>query len=281
MEWQGQRESGNVENRGWGGAGMAIGGGSIGAVLLGLLVWFMGGDPSAILNQGGGPQGGQPGPASAQQQQQEKFVRVVLASTEDVWSDLFRKDLGKTYRKPKLVLFSGRVKSACGLASSATGPFYCPEDEHVYLDLQFFDEMRTRFHAPGEFAEAYVIAHEVGHHVQKLLGYFGKAQNAEQSGANKNQMSVRLELQADFLAGIWGHYAKDQFKLTADDLASALKAANAIGDDRLQKQAQGYVVPEKFTHGTSAQRVKWLEAGFKSGNLREMDQLFTLPYGSL
>lgn len=281
MDWQGQRESENVENRGsWSGKGMAIGGGGIGAVLIALACWAFGVDPSVVFqgNPGGGPANAPPGQVSPQDKMGEKFVRVILGSTETVWKEIFNKQLGKAYREPKLVLFHGQVQSACGVAGSSVGPFYCPADEHVYLDLQFFDELRTKFKAPGEFAEAYVIAHEIGHHVQKLLGYPG---NHAQSGETKNQVSVRMELQADFLAGIWGHYAKDQFKLTADDLASALKAANSIGDDKLQSEARGYVVPEKFTHGTSAQRVYWLRRGFDTGSVMLMNELFTRPYNKL
>jgi predicted metalloprotease len=282
MEWEGQRESENVENRGgWSGKGMAVGGGSIGAVLLGLALYFVFGiDPGALFqgNQDG-QQGGPPAQVTPEEKERQRFVSVVLASTEDVWTDQFRKHTNKEYRKPKLVLFHGKVESACGLASAAVGPFYCPGDEHVYLDLEFFAELRQRFNAPGEFAEAYVIAHEIGHHVQKQLGY-PKNTSATQF-ETKNQKSVRLELQADFLAGVWGHYAKDQFQLNQSDLVSALTAANAIGDDRLQSQAKGHVVPDSFTHGSSAQRVKWFRLGFDTGELDRMADLFQLPYGQL
>jgi predicted metalloprotease len=191
--------------------------------------------------------------------------------------------MGKTYRKPKLVIFQGEVRSACGLADAAVGPFYCPADQEVYLDLKFFAELRTRFKAPGEFAEAYVIAHEVGHHVQKLLGIsdWVDRQRPNLSKTERNKLSVRLELQADFLAGIWGHYAKQQFKLNANDIQSAITAANAIGDDRLQMQAKGYVVPDAFTHGTSEQRVRWFRTGFETGDLQRKDELFKRPYDQL
>jgi uncharacterized protein len=281
MDWQGQRESENVEDRGGslGGKGLIIGGGGIGTILIVLACWAFGIDPSALFEgKTGDRRSGPPAAVSPEEATQKKFVRVILASTEDVWTEVFRKQLGKQYRKPKLVEFSGQVQSACGLASSAVGPFYCPGDEKVYLDLSFFTELRNRFKVPGEFADGYVIAHEIGHHVQRLLGY---PENHPKPGETKNQVSVRIELQADFLAGIWGHYAKDQFKLTADDLTSALTAANAIGDDKLQSEAKGYVVPENFTHGSSKQRVFWLRRGFEEGRVEVMEELFTRPYNQL
>jgi predicted metalloprotease len=280
MEWQGQRESENVEVRGGlGGTGVAIGGGGIATALIVMACWALGFDPTALVH---GPARQGTGPPARVDPVQEKFVRVVLASTEDVWTDLFKK-MGKTYRKPKLVIFQGKVQSACGLADAAVGPFYCPADQEVYLDLEFFAELRTRFKAPGEFAEAYVIAHEVGHHVQKLLGIsdWVDKQRPNLSKTERNKLSVRLELQADFLAGIWGHYAKDQFKLNANDIQSAITAANAIGDDRLQMQAKGYVVPDAFTHGTSEQRVRWFRTGFETGDLQRKDELFKRPYDKL
>jgi predicted metalloprotease len=207
----------------------------------------------------------------------KKFVSVVLAETEDVWRDEFRK-MNKTYRDPRLVLFSGQVDSACGFASAAVGPFYCPGDARVYLDLSFFDQLRLQFHAPGEFAQAYVIAHEVGHHVQNLLGISEQvsARRGRVSEREYNQLSVRLELQADFLAGMWAHHAQEtRHILEPGDIEQGLRAATAIGDDRLQKQARGYVVPDSFTHGTSAQRVKWFRRGFESGRFTDGDTFNT------
>ena len=190
--------------------------------------------------------------------------------------------MGKSYRQPKLVLFTGKVSSACGLADAAVGPFYCPEDERVYIDLEFYDELKRRFHAPGDFANAYVIAHEVGHHVQNLLGISIASEHRRLPHESQNQLSVRLELQADFLAGVWAYWAnKDMKILEPGDEEKAIVAAMAIGDDRLQKMAQGYVVPEKFTHGTSRQRVRWFREGLKSGKLSEANLLFGLPYREL
>jgi hypothetical protein len=273
MRWQGQRESGNVEDRrGLPVRGMAVGGG-LGTLLL-LLAWaFLGGDPGVLLNQNPAPvqQGGQ-------EDELKKFVAVVLADTEDVWHDLFRQEFRQEYREPKLVLFSGRVESSCGLASAAVGPFYCPADENVYLDLEFFDEMRRRFQASGDFAMAYVIAHEVGHHVQNLLGISEKLQaaRARSSKVEINGASVRAELQADFLAGVWAHHAERAKQiLEAGDIEEALRAAQAIGDDRLQQQSRGYVVPDSFTHGTSEQRVRWFRRGLETGDVSLMGELFS------
>ena len=204
---------------------------------------------------------------------------MVLADTEDIWSRLFTTDFDSRYTPPKLVLFSDRVGSACGLASAAVGPFYCPLDKRVYIDLSFYEELKRRFGAPGDFAQAYVIAHEIGHHVQNLLGISGRvqAQRGQLSGVEANRLSVRLELQADFLAGVWAHHVA-QFAdvLEEDDIREAVRAAAAIGDDAIQKQSQGYVVPDAFTHGSSDQRIKWFLAGFKSGDPLQMDALFTV-----
>jgi predicted metalloprotease len=274
MEWEGQRESENVEDqRSFGRTGLAIGGG--GAIIVVILALLFGVDPRALLNQGPNPAGGQPGEQAVNPAEEKltHFVRVVLADTEDVWHEQFRK-MGKTYREPHLVLFSGHVQSACGFADAAVGPFYCPGDQKVYLDLHFFDDLRTRFRAPGEFAQAYVIAHEIGHHVQKLLGTSDQV-HARQSRVGKkeaNQLSVRLELQADFLAGVWAHHAqKTKHILQPGDLEAALQAANAIGDDRLQMKSRGYVVPDSFTHGTSEQRIRWFRRGFETGDISEGD----------
>jgi predicted metalloprotease len=273
MRWIGRRESANVQDR-RGGRGLAIGGG---AGLIGLLLAILlGVDPTALLVDSGAP-------PSAEQGELKRFVSVVLADTEDVWHEQFRKQ-GLSYREPRLVLFSGRVQSACGLAGAAVGPFYCPPDEHVYIDLQFFEEMRARFQAPGDFAQAYVVAHEVGHHVQKLLGYTDRVHKQRQRLSEKeaNRLSVRLELQADFLAGVWAHHAqKTKQILEPGDVEEALRAANAIGDDRLQRRSGGTVVPDSFTHGTSAQRVKWFRLGLQSGDFKRRDELFELPYEGL
>jgi hypothetical protein len=275
MRWQGGRESENVEDdRGMAPAGIAIGGvGTLVILVLGLL---FGADPAKLLQQvqqaqqQQAPAGDQAAPVD---DEISKFIRVVLADTEDVWTDVFR-EMGKTYRDPKLKLFSGQVDSACGMADAAVGPFYCPGDEKVYLDVSFFDELRDRFQAPGEFAEAYVIAHEIGHHVQKQLGITDKvdAMRARMSKTEYNKVSVRLELQADFYAGVWANRAQKMRNILEEgDIESALRAASAIGDDRLEKQAQGYVVPDSFTHGTSEQRVRWFTKGFKTGDVNQGD----------
>ncbi len=287
MDWKGRRESENIEDRRMLTPRRAAVGGA-GVIFLALITFLLGGDPQKLLDQlqqQNNPQAGaQEGKAALDPAQEElkHFVAVVLADTEDVWREQFRK-MGKTYKEPRLVLFSGRVESACGLADAAVGPFYCPGDQMVYLDLSFFDELKTRFHAPGEFAQAYVIAHEIGHHVQKLLGISDKvhARRASLSKAEYNQLSVRLELQADFLAGFWAYHAqKMKHILDPGDLEAALRAANAIGDDRLQKQARGYVVPDSFTHGTSAQRIRWFRRGFETGDFSKRDT-FGVPYDDL
>jgi len=258
MKWRGYRQSGNVEDRrGMGGMGLA--GGGIGAVVIALIAMFMGVNPADILQQG--PAESQQGGPVAANDTMAQFASTVLASTEDVWGDIFKQSNAQ-YQPPGLVLFSGIVQSSCGTAQSAVGPFYCSQDRKVYLDLTFFSDLRDRFGASGDFAEAYVIAHEVGHHVQNLTGAL------VQGGGN--QASVQQELQADCLAGIWGFYAKEKQQLVeSGDMEEALNAASAIGDDRLQKQAQGYVVPESFTHGSSAQRVDAFRRGFQSGDLKQ------------
>ncbi|HWG46062.1 MAG TPA: neutral zinc metallopeptidase [Gemmataceae bacterium] len=273
MKWRGREESENVEDRrSLGKTGLVIGGaGSILIVILGLIFGF---DPRPFLN----PQDGQPGqeetrPLDPGQEEAAHLVKVVLKDTEDVWTAQFRK-MGKSYRKPTLVLFTGQVRSACGSADSAVGPFYCPSDEKVYIDLDFFRELKTRFHAPGEFAEAYVLAHEVGHHVQKLLGYSGRVHT------HKGRMSdsVRLELQADYLAGVWAYHAQEMKNiLETGDIKAALTAAKAIGDDTLQKKSRGYVIPDSFTHGTSQQRVRAFTRGIKTGDAspRALERFFT------
>jgi predicted metalloprotease len=280
MRWGDGRRSDNVEDRRGGGfsPGMVIGGGGLGTVVLVLLALFFGIDPSALLQTGSevGPPAS--GPESRPGAPPERgglpdFVSVVLADTEDTWTEVFRQG-GRTYAPPKLVLFSGQVRSACGFAAAAMGPFYCPSDQKVYLDLSFFDELRARFRAPGDFAQAYVIAHEVGHHVQHQLGISEKVQSMreEVGRAEANALSVRLELQADCFAGVWANRANRARQiLEAGDIEEGLNAASAIGDDRLQKQAQGYVVPESFTHGSAAQRVRWFRQGLEHGQPSECD----------
>ena len=278
MRWEGLRESDNVEDRrGIGGRGIAIGGGLGGVVILVLALLF-GANPGDLQQQSpDGDYGTQTSrPVNPQEEEVRKFVGVVLAQTEDAWSDIFRQ-MGKQYRKPTLVLFSDRTQSGCGLAASATGPFYCPQDEKLYIDLSFFRELKTRFRAPGDFAIAYVIAHEVGHHVQKQLGIMDRVTPARRRGSEEgaNGASVRLELQADFLAGVWAHYVQDRGIVEAGDAEEALAAASAVGDDRLQREGQGYAVPDSFTHGTSAQRMRWFRKGMESGDLRQGDTFST------
>ncbi|HXH69458.1 MAG TPA: neutral zinc metallopeptidase [Pyrinomonadaceae bacterium] len=272
-------ESSNIEDRrGMGGKGLALGGGGIGTLLLILGVWLCGGDPRALLEQLGGG-----GATQVQQQQpqtrnnqvqnddQRIFVSDVLQKTEYVWNDILPKQARVRYVEPKLVLFENQTSSACGYASSATGPFYCPGDNKLYLDFGFFRELKTRFGASGDFAQAYVIAHEVGHHVQNLLGTMDKVNAA----GNSNQLSVRLELQADCYAGVWANYVQKKGLLEAGDVEEAMKAASSVGDDSIQKQAQGYVVPESFTHGSAQQRMSWFNKGFQSGDMRQCDTFAT------
>jgi hypothetical protein len=269
----GGRRSDNIEDRRGMGGGALVAGGGIGSIVLVLLALFFGFDPGAILqtDQPSVPSAQAPAGSPAQDNLRE-FVSVVLADTEDTWRDLFKR-MGRQYREPKLVLFTGSVQSACGMAGAAVGPFYCSSDEKLYLDLSFFRALRDRFRAPGDFAQAYVIAHEVGHHVQTLLGITEKVSSTRQrGGAPGNAASVRLELQADCLAGIWAHHAKRARDILEEgDLEEALNAASAIGDDRLQRQAQGRVAPETFTHGSSRQRVHWFGRGFETGELRQCD----------
>ena len=271
MKWEGRRKSSNVEDRrGMGGKGIAGIGGGLGLIIF-IVVSLIGGNPGDFL--GDVPsQTNTPYVETQEERELADFVSVVLADTEDVWSDVFREN-NREYREPTLVLFSGSVDSACGRAGSSTGPFYCSADEKLYIDLSFYKELNQRFNAPGDFAMAYVVAHEVGHHVQTLLGVTQQVHElrSQLSDEEYNKYSVRLELQADYLAGVWARRTNDKNLLDEGDLQEALNAAEAIGDDRLQKQAQGYIVPESFTHGTSEQRQKWLFKGFNAGNLDEWD----------
>ncbi|MEK6282427.1 MAG: neutral zinc metallopeptidase [Acidobacteriota bacterium] len=274
MRWRGERQSENVEDRrGMSRGGMAIGGGLGGIVLL-VLALLMGADPRQLLEQlpTEGPNTQTSRPTSPQEEELKQFVAVVLASTEDVWTDIFRQS-GRQYREPTLQLFTVQADSACGVAGAAVGPFYCSGDEKVYIDLSFFRELETRFGAPGDFAQAYVVAHEVGHHVQHLLGTMERVDAARSrlSAEENNQLSIRLELQADFLAGVWAHYAQRRGIVEPGDVEEALGAASAVGDDRLQRQTQGYVVPDSFTHGTSEQRIRWFRKGLETGDIRQGD----------
>jgi predicted metalloprotease len=281
MRWEGNRESDNVEDRrggGGGGGGFGFGGGTVGIGTLVIALigsWFFGVSPSTILNllSGGSPAQVQQAPArkATANDPQTHFVKTVVGLTEDVWTEQFRAN-GATYRAPTLVLFEGRTGTACGTGESATGPFYCPGDQQVYIDLSFFNLMQQRFHVSGEFTEAYVIAHEVGHHVQNLMGISAKVENARRnmSETQANALSVRLELQADCLAGVWANHANQMRNIIEQgDVESALNAASAIGDDALQRRARGQVVPDSFTHGTSAQRVRWFTRGIEGGKVEQ------------
>ncbi|MFC7517009.1 neutral zinc metallopeptidase [Herbaspirillum sp. GCM10030257] len=282
MKWEGNRESENVEDRrgygGGGGGGFGFGGRSVGLGTIAVAVvasYFLGLNPMTVISMLTGGSSGMapvqqiPAQAPPASDQMAKFVSTVLADTEDTWTEIFRAQ-GGTYAKPRLVLFSGSTPTACGTGQSASGPFYCPGDQKIYIDLSFYRLMQQRFHVSGEFAQAYVIAHEVGHHVQHLMGISDKVDSARQrmSEAQSNALSVRLELQADCFAGVWAHHAdRARNILESGDVETALNAASAIGDDALQRQAQGHVVPDSFTHGTSAQRVRWFQRGIENGKL--------------
>ncbi len=279
MRWQMGRRSSNVEDRRGLSPGIAVGGG-LGTIILVLAALFFGIDPSVVLQGDGSGYDAspptleqRPAPSSGAGDPLADFVSVVLADTEDTWRELFRQ-MNREYRDPTLVLFSGRVQSACGLAGAAAGPFYCPPDQKLYLDLTFFRELRDRFRAPGDFAQAYVIAHEVGHHVQSLLGISDKVRSARSRLTEReaNALSVRQELQADCFAGVWAHHAnRSRQILESGDVEEGLNAAAAIGDDRIQRQTRGTAIPDTFTHGTSAQRVRWFKAGLSSGEVRQCD----------
>lgn len=283
MQWRGRRQSGNVEDQRGSGGGGGFGGlpikGGIGLVIVIVVIGLITGqNPLSLLQQvplDNGPSVSQSVPYQATPEEEElsQFVRVVLADTEDVWNQLMN-----DYREPTLVLFSGSVQSGCGSADASTGPFYCSADEKLYIDLSFYEELKSRFDAPGDFAQAYVIAHEVGHHVQHLLGITDKVHEmrGQLSEEEYNKLSVKLELQADFLAGVWAHHANNMNDMIeAGDYEEAMNAASAIGDDRLQKQARGYVVPDSFTHGTSAQRQRWFKKGFDTGDMNQGDTFNT------
>lgn len=274
MKWKGRMGSGNIEDRrGMSRRGMVAGGG-LGTIVIVILVLLFGGDPSQLLNTS--PQDGynnEQFTTTPEEDEMAQFVAVVLKDTELVWGKIFQES-GSVYRQPTLVLFRDQVESACGLASSASGPFYCPSDQKVYIDLSFCDQLRTRFGAYGDFAVAYVIAHEIGHHVQNLLGVLEKV-NSQKNNLNErraNELSVRVELQADFLAGMWAHYAQEMLNtLESGDIDEALNAAAAVGDDALQKKYQGRVVPDAFTHGTSEQRKEWFRRGWQTGDFKQGD----------
>lgn len=274
MRWTGRRESDNVEDQRGRSPRRMVGGG-IGMLVILLIVWLLGGDPMQLLQQM--PVDNQSTvttrAVNPEDDKLARFVAVVLADTEDAWNLLFQQ-AGSQYREPKLVLFTDAVQSACGYSAAATGPFYCPADEKVYLDLSFFHELQERFQAPGDFAIAYVVAHEVGHHVQKLLGITDQVMALQErlSQQEFNTYMVRLELQADFFAGVWAHHAQRLHTiLEPGDIEEALNAASAVGDDRIQKQSRGYVVPDAFTHGTSAQRMRWFKKGFETGDISQGD----------
>lgn len=275
MLWKGRRQSANIEDRRAGRMPGRIAGGGLGTLVILLLVWLFGGNPLEVLQTGESFDSSVPqvttGQSSANDAEQE-FVSVVLADTEEVWGKLFREQ-GMSYRAPKLLLFNSMVQSACGFSQAATGPFYCPGDEKVYIDLDFLSELQKRFKAEGDFASAYIIAHEVGHHVQKQLGITEKvmAMRDRVSEGDFNRYMVRLELQADFFAGVWAHYAKQMNLLEPGDLQEAVNAAGAVGDDRIQNQSQGYAVPDSFTHGTSEQRMRWFYKGYTTGDITAGD----------
>jgi len=290
MRWRGGRQSGNLEDRrSMGGTGMALGGGGVIVILL--LGWFFGVDPNKInqvVNQVQQQQGagqGQGRPLTPEEEQQKEFSATVLQFTEDVWHEQFSSKLGQRYEPPKMVLFTEQVQSGCGVAPSAVGPFYCPADRTVYLDPTFFTDLESKLGgSAAEFSQAYVIAHEIGHHVQKLTGYSDKVDAMRQrvGKTEYNQWSVRLELQADYLAGVWAHYGQQKFNfIEPGDIEAAITSARAIGDDRLQKRSTGFTSPEKYTHGTAEQRVKWFKRGLETGDVRGMQDLFDLPYEQL
>jgi predicted metalloprotease len=285
MRWEGHAESGNVEDRRtFGKKGLAIGGAGVLVLLAGYL---FGVDPQLInrfLNPGGEQGQVQQRPATPEEERSRKFAATVLRFTEEVWDDQFRR-IGQTYKAPRMVLFAEQVQTACGTAPSAVGPFYCPADKTVYLDPTFFDELEQKLGgSKAEFSQAYVIAHEVGHHVQNLLGFSEIVEQKRRTLRKEeyNQWSVRLELQADYLAGVWAYHGQKKFQFIENgDIESAIKSANAIGDDRLQKRSGGFTSPENYTHGTSEQRVRWFNEGWRTGDLSMLKQIFNMPYNQL
>lgn len=270
MRWGDQRQSSNIEDRrGMGGRGIAVGGGGLGVVILAIAIYLCGGDPSQLL-QNGPSQGEVPVPnttanKAAAPDQNRQFVGAIMGNLEDGWRQILPAQGRVKYRDPQLVLFTGQVSSACGYASAATGPFYCPGDQKLYLDFAFFDELRREFKAPGDFAQAYVIAHEFGHHIQNLTGVMDQVQR----GGQNNRLSVALELQADCYAGIWANFASKQGRVETGDAEEAVRAAAAVGDDMIQKRTQGFVVPDSFTHGSSQQRMQWFAKGMQSGDMKQ------------
>jgi len=275
MRWRGERQSTNIEDRRGMSAGRVAVGGGLGTIVIMILALLFGVNPQQLFEQL--PSDQQPGvqtsrPISPQEEELKEFVAVVLAKSEDVWTDVFRQN-GRQYRKPMLVLFTDRVQSACGITGAAVGPFYCPGDEKVYIDLSFYEQLRREFNAPGDFAQAYVVAHEVGHHVQKLLGITDRVDSMRErvGEVEANQLSVRLELQADFFAGVFARYVQNQGLLESGDIEEALRAASSVGDDTIQRRTAGYVVPDSFTHGTSEQRLRWFKKGFDTGDIRQGD----------
>ncbi len=274
MRWRGERQSSNVEDRRGLSPKVAVGGG-LGTLVVIIIALLFGADPRQLLEQVPNNPTSEvqsSRPVNSEEEELKQFVSVVLAKSEDVWNDVFRQN-GRQYREPTLVLFSDQVRSACGMAGAAVGPFYCPADEKVYIDLAFYEELRRRFQAPGDFAQAYVVAHEVGHHVQNLLGISDRvdAMRGRVSEAETNRLSVRLELQADFFAGMFARYVQNQGMLEAGDIEEALRAASAVGDDTIQRRTTGYIVPDSFTHGTSEQRLRWFRKGYETGDMRQGD----------
>lgn len=284
MRLGGRRESDNVDDRRGKQSGGKVSLGIGGTIIVGLIIWLMGGNPMDVITQqvAEGTTSTQNYTPTEEDQQLAKFASTILAGTEDIWTEVFAQN-GMKYVPPRMVLFSGSTQSGCGNASSSTGPFYCPADQTLYIDLSFFEEMRTQLQAGGDFAYAYVIAHEVGHHVQYLLGTLDKVHQMQQQMSKKesNQLNVRLELQADYYAGVWIYHDNQKFKSLEDgDIEEGLNAASQIGDDRLQMQSQGYTVPDAFNHGTSAQRSRWLKKGIQTGDLSGGDT-FSIAYSDL
>ena len=293
---EGRRTSTNVDDRRGMSGGKAVGMGLGGLIIIGLITWALGGNPLSVLQEmgadggglltGGGTETAQNYQPTEQEEALAEFSKQILASTEDVWTKVFREQLNAEYEPPKMVLFTSSVQTGCGGATASVGPFYCSADKALYIDLSFFSEMKQKLGADGEFAYAYVIAHEVGHHVENLLGILGQVHQKMQSSnqTTANQWSVRLELQADYLAGVWGHHESKMFNsIDYQDIRNAINCSKVIGDDYLQKKSQGYTVPDAFTHGTSAQREKWLTKGLNSGNIsqRTLSEIYNISYSQL